>query len=634
MNFKNKRVFISGGNGVIGKELTRKLHDLGAVVMVGDLKPRPIDWPSDIRYRQGDLNYIPARELLDFKPQFFFHLAATFERSVENYDFWEENYQHNVNLSNYLMTILKDAPGLEKVIFASSYLIYHPELYQFENPQTTPVSLKETDPILPRNLTGVAKLNHEIELRFLNDFKRTQYKSVSARIYRSFGKNSRDIISRWIRMLLKNEPLTVYSKEGIFDYIYAGDVAEGLLRLGANIDAEGIYNLGSGKSRSIADVIEVLRQNFPDLQSTGITEDIPYEASQADMSLFKKTIGWKPPTTLEKAIPMIIEFEKNRNNSAHVSEEQTVLVTSISKKVPLLKAVRNATSKYGPEISVAGGDINDQCIGRYFVDKFWLMPRLSNLSIAELKAYCNANNIRSIIPTRDGELAFWAQSKEALAKSGISIMISTPETVDFCLDKLRFFQECSDKGFPAISTYNSIDNLDFDQFVVKERFGAGALSIGLNLDKESATNHAKTLESPIFQPFIKGTEISIDLYIDKNSAVKGCVPRIRQLIVNGESQVTTTYQNEKLEALCRSFASAFAFYGHIILQVMEDDSGNFHLIECNCRFGGASTTALAAGLDSFYWFLLEANDVDISEYAFIRPTKPITQIRFPEDIIL
>jgi len=52
------------------------------------------------------------------------------------------------------MTVAKDLPSLQRVVFASSYLIYDPALYQFATPQAHAVALKESDPILPRNLTG------------------------------------------------------------------------------------------------------------------------------------------------------------------------------------------------------------------------------------------------------------------------------------------------------------------------------------------------------------------------------------------------------------------------------------------------------------------------------------------------
>jgi carbamoyl-phosphate synthase large subunit len=156
MELRGKRIFISGGNGVIGNELTTLLHGMGAVVFVGDLKPRPTHWPEEILYRRGDLNYITQEELRQFSPQIFFHLAATFERSTETYEFWDENRRHNVQLSTYLMSQMKDLPSLEKVVFASSYLIYDPKLYKFKSPAESAKRLVETDPIMPRNLTGAA----------------------------------------------------------------------------------------------------------------------------------------------------------------------------------------------------------------------------------------------------------------------------------------------------------------------------------------------------------------------------------------------------------------------------------------------------------------------------------------------
>ena len=57
--WKNKRVFVTGGAGVIGSSLVQHLFKQGAILFVGDLKPRPMSWHKNILYRQGDLNEIP-----------------------------------------------------------------------------------------------------------------------------------------------------------------------------------------------------------------------------------------------------------------------------------------------------------------------------------------------------------------------------------------------------------------------------------------------------------------------------------------------------------------------------------------------------------------------------------------------
>lgn len=631
---KGKRIFISGGNGVIGNALVEKLHNEGAILLVGDLKPRPAHWPKDIQYRKGDLNYIRKEELKAFAPEYFFHLAATFERSKETYEFWEENFQHNVRLSHHLMTLVKDLPSLRSVIFASSYLIYDPVLYNFTEAVSKPYSLKETDPISPRNLTGSAKLNHEVELRFLDEFRHEQIQIISARIYRSFGKNSRDIISRWIRALLKGEPLTVFRKEGLFDYIYADEVAEGLMRL-AGTTFRGIVNLGNGKARRVEELLKVLKQHFPDMRFKEESSDIHYEASQADMTLFKQVTGWVPVKQIEDAIPEIIAFEKARNGEMEQEEtECNVLVTSISKKVPMLKAVAHATKKYGTHSKIHGADISGSAIGRYFVDSFWEMPRINELTIEQVIDYCKENQIKLIIPSRDGELSFWAQQKSKLAENGISVMVSPPGGVEKCLDKLKFYEELHSLGLPAIITSDHIGQLEGHRFVVKERFGAGSMNIGINIGREDAIAHSKKLSSPIFQPFIEGKELSVDLYISLKGKVKGVIVRSRDTIINGESQITTALQHPQLEALSKEVAEKLNLYGHIVLQVIEDPKGGLHIIECNSRFGGASTLSVQCGLDSFYWAMLEATGHDVDEYPFIKSQVSVRQIRFPEDIVI
>ena len=310
MKWNDQRVFVSGGAGVIGTALVNLLLEHGASVLVGDLKPMPEAWAGKLAYRQGDLTTMTLQEVTDFAPDTFFHLAATFERSEETYEFWSENFHHNIVLSHHLMSLLKDQPTLKKVIFASSYLVYTPAQYLFPKPQTDANSLKETSPILPRNLCGMAKLQHEEELVFVKKFH-PSLQIVSARIFRSYGKHSRDVISRWIRALLKGEPITIFRPEGRFDYIYADDVAQGLLRL-ADSNYSGVVNLGTGNARPVSDVVAILQKHFPNASLKYEESSIPFEASQADMEHFRKLTNWNGFRKLEEAIPEIIEIETPR----------------------------------------------------------------------------------------------------------------------------------------------------------------------------------------------------------------------------------------------------------------------------------------------------------------------------------
>jgi carbamoyl-phosphate synthase large subunit len=634
MIFKNKKIFVSGGAGVIGNELCPLLVEMGAIVMVGDLKPKPLNWSPEIVYRQGDLNYIKKAELEIFGPEVFIHLAATFERSTETYEFWNENFWHNVHLSHHLIGLLKDISSVKRVIFASSYLIYNPQLYSFSSPQTSPYRLKETDAVYPRNLTGMAKFSHEVELRFLQGFKNDTISFVSVRIYRGYGKGSRCVISRWIRSLLNNEPIKVYRKEGIFDYIYAGDTAKGLTKLIEFPNISGIINLGTGRARKVSEVVDVLSSHFPGMSYEEVESDIPFEASECDTSLFEAQTNWKPERSIEETIPEIIEYEKRISKALNHQSEINVLVTSIARKVPMLKAIKHAGKKIGSNIRIYGGDTNPLSIGKYFVDEFWKLPLLDESSIDKILEYCDANNIKAIIPSRDGELAYWAMNKSKLEGKGINVMVSNSESIDICIDKLKFSQELSKKAIQVIPSFLDIKDVQSSILVVKERYGAGSKNIGIGISKEDALKFAKKLDNPIFQPYIKGNEFSVDIYVAKNNNVKGVIVRSRDIVINGESQVTTTLSKHELESIAVSFAKQLKLYGHIVLQVIEDEENRYHIIECNSRFGGASTLSIAAGLDTFYWFILESMNTDIHNYPFVKSEIALTQVRYPEDIIL
>ncbi|HXG69092.1 MAG TPA: NAD-dependent epimerase/dehydratase family protein [Gemmatimonadaceae bacterium] len=645
LDLRFKRIFISGGAGVIGQEMTRRLAELSAdvQVLVGDLKPRPDDFPGSFEYRQGDLNFLSASEIRRFAPDLFIHLAATFERSTESYGFFEENFQHNVRLSHHLLEIQKDLPELRRVVFASSYLIYDPAHYTSADAPASPRSLREHDPILPRNLTGMAKLAHEIELRFLQGFRSEHLSTVFARIYRGYGRQGRDITSRWVRSLLAGEEITVYGAESFFDYIYAGDTAEGLLRLAAAEDVTGAINLGTGRARRVADVVAVLQQHFPAMRARYVGSEVPYEASQADMTTWSARIDWRPTTTLEVAIPEIIGYERARVGAATgTATAGHVLISSLAAKVPLAKAVCAAARRLHPAVHVIGGDIDPHALGFHFTDAKWVMPPTTDENLGEIIRYCRDHGIGHVIPTRDGELDFWSRHRAVFGDAGVAVLVSAPDAVKRCLDKVEFAEFGLRAGMPVIPTTKSIDALSANDmqlsrsrtFAVKERHGAGAVRVGLDLTYAAAVAHARTLHEPVFQPFVIGREISVDAYVDRAGRVHGLVPRTRDLVVRGESQVTTSLNDPALVERLTPVVEQFGLSGPLVLQIILDGAGSLHIVECNCRFGGASTLGIAAGVDSFFWFLQEARGADLTQFPFRPASGTLRQVRAASDMIL
>lgn len=309
-----------------------------------------------------------------------------------------------------------------------------------------------------------------------------------------------------------------------------------------------------------------------------------------------------------------------------------VLVTSISAKVPMLKAVRRALDRTGEGGLLFGADLDRGCIGSFFVDRFWTSPRFDESAVGELIRYCRLHGITAVIPSRNGELPFFAAIREELRARGIHVMVSDKPCVDVCIDKLRFHHALFEGAFPVIPTYEQL-SFTADRYVVKERYGAGGAGAGIALDADGAVRHAAGLAHPIFQPYIEGEEVSVDVYVDGRGRVKGVIPRRRIRVVNGESQLTRTFRDAALERMCAEMARRLGAYGHVLFQLIGDRHGNWHVLECNARFGGASTLSIAAGLDSFYWFLLESRGADLADVPFVRSDRELALIRHAEDRI-
>jgi nucleoside-diphosphate-sugar epimerase len=306
-----RRVLVTGGAGVIGRELLGLLGSRGATILSVDRLPLPGPAPENVRHLTADLATADLDDVTAFEPEVVFHLAATFERSAESAEFWEQNWSDNVVVTHRLAEALARPRKTACFVFASSYLIYRTSEYLFATPPTTPAELSEASEITPRNLCGSAKLYGEAELVFARDVMGGSFRTVSARIFRVFGLGSRDVVSRWARAAILGEPIELYHPENRFDYIFSRDVAEGLLRMAIEPRADGVINLGSGRARPVSDVVAAIEDAVGhqfEIRTRSIDE--PFEASQANISRLRDLLGWAPSIDLEAGVREVVAHER------------------------------------------------------------------------------------------------------------------------------------------------------------------------------------------------------------------------------------------------------------------------------------------------------------------------------------
>ena len=100
---------------------------------------------------------------------------------------------------------------------------------------------------------------------------------------------------------------------------------------------------------------------------------------------------------------------------------KNILLTSIGAKVSLIRCVKEAIENVDTAIKLVACDSSDKAIGSYFADIFFKIEALDKLDFKLLLKYINQYNIGYIIPTRDGELGFFAHHKKELKKQHFKI---------------------------------------------------------------------------------------------------------------------------------------------------------------------------------------------------------------------
>lgn len=311
----------------------------------------------------------------------------------------------------------------------------------------------------------------------------------------------------------------------------------------------------------------------------------------------------------------------------------SVLISSAGAKVPLLRAARDAARRIDKDAAIVAGDIDPDAATRYVADSFWRMPRMDALDLNTIISECRRRDVRTILPTRDAELAFWADARTALEAEGIGVIVSRPDNLTLCLDKLAFAEWGKAEGMPVIPAAKRPEDVPGHALVVKERFGAGSRSIGIGLSPSEAKRHADGLADPLFQPLITGEEISIDAWLTSTGVVHGLVLRRRSRVINGESQTTITFRDPALEAQAAGVLERINLSGPVVMQAIVREAG-LAIIEVNARFGGASTASISVGLDLLYWSFFERAHPSAPLPAFDRRPWDIRQVRVSEDIVI
>lgn len=303
------KILVTGGAGFVGSHVVRALlaegHEVTVLdnlstgswdnVPVGDLH----SWTMDLRGTRS------RREIGFCRFDAIVHLAGQTSEKVSLKDPYydaDENLMGTVNLLEAARQ-----SGSPRIVMASSAAVYG-DVAQSRLP------LSEETPLLPRSFYGFTKMAAEHYLALYHRNYGLPY--VSLRLPNVYGERQGEageggVISIFARSIAQGEDIVIFGDgEQTRDFIYAGDVASGILAALRTEQVNTEYNLATRTETSLNQLVHLFAE-----VSGKDTEPHYGEARKGDIlrsvldnEKAKEGLGWEPKVSLKEGLARTYDY--------------------------------------------------------------------------------------------------------------------------------------------------------------------------------------------------------------------------------------------------------------------------------------------------------------------------------------
>ncbi len=287
------RYTITGGAGFIASHLAKALVNQGhSVDVIDNLSTGNISNLDDIKnkisfHKTDILDTTSLDNIIQDTDGIFHHAALT---SVPESFARQKEYENvNVKGTENIFQIAKKSRI--KVVFASSSSVYG---------DTKTIPTPESHKLDPINPYGTTKLQAEQLAEKYSKF----FDVVGLRYYNVYGDTmpGAGVISKFYSSIQNNKPLEIDGDgKQLRDFVYIGDIIHATISSMEKNTGSCFMNIGSGMTISILELANLfLKYSGSSVGMTFKQEDKGnVRTSQADISLAKQLLGWKPQTRLE-----------------------------------------------------------------------------------------------------------------------------------------------------------------------------------------------------------------------------------------------------------------------------------------------------------------------------------------------
>ena len=262
--------------------------------------------------------------------------------------------------------------------------------------------------------------------------------------------------------------------------------------------------------------------------------------------------------------------------------------------------------------------------------------------IERLLEICRRHSVAAIISLNDLELGVLARHKQQFIDIGTLPIVSSPEVIDICADKVLTARWLADNGFNTPITCTSLSQatamlnsgeLHFP-LVVKPRWGSGSIAVEIVHDADEllyayqlakkkvmrsilAHQSAQAQEYIIIQQCVEGIEYGIDVINDLNGVNITASVKRKIAMRAGETDKAITVADLVMKQLAQTIGQKLRHIGNLDIDVFAGTDGAYYVLEMNPRFGGGFPFSYEAGVNLpgaiIEWLQgHDANDVNLN----------------------
>lgn len=272
-----------------------------------------------------------------------------------------------------------------------------------------------------------------------------------------------------------------------------------------------------------------------------------------------------------------------------------LLVPSIGRKVPLLRLLQE-------RFEVFVSDANADAAGMLAVNEKHRIQdqgRDPNYLVDWVCSRCKRAKIGLVLPVRNEDVQVLSNSVSVpwLKYKGVRLLSSPGESVSACMDKYALAQR-----FPGIVPETLLKPVRFPCFA-KPRYGSGSRGCGVVAGAFEFATIMNSGAEMVYQPAYGGTEVTVDLFLDRKHKLVQKVYRQRLTIRDGQTDHGRTIGADEVKGsdyalgpAIKEVLASLKFTGPINMQFL-GSGDKFWLLDVNPRFSGGYPITHVAGAD-------------------------------------